>query len=684
LLENKKIKREKKMKKLTSIVMSICLAIGIIGTAMYLSGCGKPITPTTYNIIFANSTVPPSWAVIDSVSNGFETHVYVQRGVGVAGWATNPNFRNMGFDATTNQNQVTQAQVSQIVVPRVQQINQMNPGSHFNIYVTDYNALAAYAIAYRAGLIDGQFTVKMVEDGAGTYGSFNTHYLAGKTAEQSFEFFQTEITRVNTEIAAIKADPSAAFEFQNFATPFAVATRGDAVFCIQQIGEIQTRFNAAGAPHATSKMRDAWGLTAQPDATVPKINFVSLTIDQGMNALTATQRASALDIFLGSSATATLTRTTLTDGTPVASTKLVIVGGRANSYVGYQYVQDITATSQIATYAQMQAAIANNTLFSEAEYNAIMTIVNASAVAEAGKVAAFNLLAEYKMFYVIARALVQDTMDIVFKGHPSEDARIRGEWQDANYNAGGAVFTQLAFDLVNNFYDNDTLGKTIGLMPAGNDMLFYAYIDGIDLVIGGQDSSTYTGYKTDIPVEFVLMSEGSIATHNTLGNIATRWNLDNIFAHDGGSTHILNGGAVRQLLNTTINGTNAAQWIAERSATYGDVGDGTAYAITRCGFLGLKVEGEVWGAPLTQDLVLDVNGGDGENVTLKIANGMRLVDVEALFAAVVPVKDGYTFTGWFTAAVDGTAVSLTPYTFVNNATTTAFATIFAQWEAIVS
>lgn len=169
-------------KKLWALIVAAVLVVGLVLGLVFGLRDDDSSSETNYNIIFTNATVPPTLAAMDSILDGGPTYAYIQRGKTYAGIGelTTQNFSNYGFDVSNQENLLSPTKV-QDFVNLVKRLKTQNKHAKFNIYVTDYNAYAGFAIGIYAKLDDSDYKVVMIEDGGGFYSNFTSYFITGKT-----------------------------------------------------------------------------------------------------------------------------------------------------------------------------------------------------------------------------------------------------------------------------------------------------------------------------------------------------------------------------------------------------------------------------------------------------------------------------------------------------------------------
>ena len=170
--------------KIWAILVAALVVVGIVLGIVLPSVLKKDEgTEANYNIIFANSSIPPTLAAMDSILAGGDSYAYIQRGKTYSGIAQTAGFTNSGFDVKVNgdgkDNVLSPAQV-QDFANLVKRLKTENKKAKFTIYVTDFDAYAGFAIGIYGGLSDSDFKVVMIEDGYSTYANFRNYFVNGK------------------------------------------------------------------------------------------------------------------------------------------------------------------------------------------------------------------------------------------------------------------------------------------------------------------------------------------------------------------------------------------------------------------------------------------------------------------------------------------------------------------------
>lgn len=651
-----------KKKTISSIALSIAAAAGAFGFA----GCGnKGGDPQHYNIIFTNSTNPPTLSALLAIKSDDPTYAYVQRGNTYYGIEDTKNFTNIGFNIDKQTNPVTQAEVAK-VSDAVKQIARKKKNSTFTIYVTDYNAYGAFAAAYQAGLDDDDFNVVMVEDGTGSYNHSNISYVAGKTTETSDAAFEATIQSAKDNVAALKKNPNAlgtTVSMQDYDAWAGLATLNNASFHTVAIQTYKTQFETAGL--TDTLFYKAINNESSTGYNLKMTEGTSAVLYEG---LTAAQKSEYLKLIGGDRVVATLRRTQDIKGNPVSSKKFVIVGSRAKSNT-MSMMPDITSASELIAYDDIATSgsdalkeVVSVVFTNKDDYNQVLAILNdeKSAFTDAQKVAAFNLFAENKfMFQIIANYYGNDR-DLIFKGHPSEVVTDKAQWRTNHYPCGtDGNFVDAIYNLVDNFFKNDSLGSRIGVAIGGCDMSNYAFFGDLDYSIGGMSSSTYASYNKKTPVDLIMYS-GAGTSYN---GAAARYLEGTLKDTDGEVTTYLNTGSMYQLLGKE---EKLQAWLVK---TFGVSAENAAnYGVNKQGFVAKRSveDGVTKITNISRNVVVNYADGTTDNVTKAYANGEVLT-------LPTPTREGYTFMGWY----NGTAKQ--PSVVVFNTIQETELTITAKW-----
>lgn len=660
--------------KILAILLAIVLVGGIIlGIVLPKVLKKNEGVDANYNIIFTNSTVPPTLASMDSIIDGGETYAYIQRGKTFSGIGElkNDGFINFGFDTNKQENNLTPDKVQDFVA-LVKRLKADNKKAKFTIYVTDFDAYAGFAIGIYAGLSDEDFKVVMIEDGSSTYSNFYNQFISGKNVlenqDQPYEAFEELLNTVTAVVNKMKEDskgalPGGDMMLHKPEAVYALATLSNAEYRLQDIDKIKTYLDQS---IRGSRLTNIYNGT---DESI-SVNIKSSSVSQTLEEFTAEQKSKYLTLVLGSKykddSTEMLTRTIDANEQQVSESKLIFIGSRAYNY-DYGMVDNIYVSSNnqqnvenyekyIVEYTQLQTLAAQDDklakvlteLYNEEDWTALKSKMSAS-YSDAWALA-FDRFIEYRYTFswllkYYGGTTAEGKYDILYKGHPSELVDDGNTFQDKHYTTNGTKFTQEMFTLVNQFHFNDSVGKKIGVLPGGVSVENFAFL-GIDFSICGLDSSSYTGFATYIPVEFVMGSGNyTIFSQNLIG----RYNAGTLLDSKEQTTLVLNKGNLLKLLGRQEEYKN---WVA---STYGiDTAIIDNYDIDSKGML-IYSESYKESQNLADNIIrknVEFGYYDSENsyVSLKVLNdvenGAHLSSLEKPEIPLGIIPEGYSFAGW--------------------------------------
>lgn len=540
------------VKKVSLSVLSVFMTLLIALTTLVFTGCGRD-EKENYNIIVAVASIPPVIASLECIQNGNDTYAYIERGKTYSGIAQVEQFENLGFNASANAQTGITAEMTTNVVSAIEQILARDENAFINLYCVDYNALAVYAMAIKAGVNENNFKVIMIEDGSGAYSDIYDHYVKDmENADAAYTNYTNKVAQLNQTLAEIKnSNGQTGYTVTDNSVAIALASFDNFEFIIQSNDRVKDTLNK-NANIAGSKLYTVFGVNGY-NQSVKKANIVYKSISEYVAELTPAQKEAYLTLMFGTDREVTenlFSRTTVA-GQNVPAKKLVYIGGRVcQSGVGNMAPQ-ITDLSQLGTYNTALSDIKE--LFnSEADYNILLNAVNNSTNSDGAKIAMVNYYLKYIYTLKLTYRLYGAEYDILFKGHPREIVNDITTWADTNYrvnigseeNPNYDVYTQSMYNLINAFYTQDSEGKFIGILPGGVAAENFAYL-GYDFALGGLSSSTYTGYETDVIVEFILNETATIQTES---NVATRYENGTLVWTKGTNTEyttlMLNAGNV--------------------------------------------------------------------------------------------------------------------------------------------
>lgn len=641
---------------LVAAIVVVGIVLGIVLPTVLKKDEG---TEANYNIIFANSSVPPTLAAMDSIIAGGDTYSLIQRGKTYSGIKdlSNSGFINSGFDTSKQENNLTPDKV-QDMVNLVKRLKGNNKKAKFTIYVTDFDAYAGFAIGIYAGLADSDFKVVMIEDGSSTYANFRNYFVNGKNVtgggvDEPFEAFKTLLTNSVEKVNNMKRDaagalPGADMMFHNPYAVYALATLSNAEYRVQNKNIILDDLNKV----ASSRLNAIY----KGEDSEYKVNIKSSSISETLNSFKADQKEKYLTLTLGAyrnDATNMLTRTVDGNENEVSSKKLVYIGSRAYNY-DYALVDDLTEenySKYIVEYSALQTLAEGGDAFAtfltseytESDWASFVALMPSTY--NLAYTAAFNKFQEYRYAFSWVLSLYggveEGKYDILYKGHPSELVDTKSTFQEKHYKVDGVPFNEEMFTLVNHFHFSDSLGKRIGVLPGGVAVENFAYL-GIDFSICGLDSSSFTGYETSVPVEFIIGG----GNYNVFsGNLVGRYNAGNLLDSAEEQTLILNKGNLLKLLGRE---TEYKNWI---KATFDIIENIDNYTLDKRGLLAYSDEyvasqglesnvikrNVVFGHMESENFVAD-------STVENVANGTQLSTIIPEFTGTVP--EGKVFAGW--------------------------------------
>ncbi len=525
---------------------------------------GPIVKKKQYNFILAAATLPPVLGALKSIESGDEIYAWIERGKTYAG-IDQTSFHNLGFDPANNTNYGLTAAGFKVTIDKMKELHEADPDAFFNIYTTDYKVMAGVKIAIESGLSESDWHIYMASDGSATSVEYVKRFITGKTDKSSFEVYSTRLSEaeelISSAYASFAQDGEAVLE--SYANEFTSGYER----CIPLASD--SRFTLLSQVDLSKVTPEGWKLQSVLDGKHPVVlpaeqtvsfgfdstmaNVDYMTIDQHVSSLTETQKNEYLSLMFGSDRAEIerqFTRATLDDGeTSVPEDKLVFIGGRIRqSSVGviaettidlpadYADLSDeyVQVFQNAADYARFYSFLHNRAnwknLYRRKKASAdagtfVPTKIDAADLTDAQESAIILALTNYYLNYTwnirFAYRVYGNDYDILFKGHPREDFTLvdndswvyvtayeKSEEDDAYYCID---YKQVAHDLIADFYENDSEGKHVGLMPFGVAAENLVYVGG-DVRFGGLLSSTYAGLSNDTPIVFLLANDESDAT----------------------------------------------------------------------------------------------------------------------------------------------------------------------------
>lgn len=653
---------------LASVIVVAAIVIGItVPTVMKKKDNDQG---DNYNIIMTASTVPPTLAAMDSIKNGGKTFVYLQRAKTYAGIQEMKDFKTFGKLNLESQDNKIDPDRAWDAINLVSRTKSVDKKAKFTIYVTDFNAYLGYAIGIYAGLSDSDYKVVMIEDGFSTYANFQKYFIDGKTVaandDQPYKAFDALKKEALAVIDEMKEDAKNVLtageklKMENFNAVYALASLPNAEYRIQDINKIKSMLNDNVPSSRLTKIYNG------QDSEI-KVNVNSKTITESRELLNASQTEKYLTLVLGSEYRAKagelLTRSKDGNDNNVPTKKLVFIGSRVNSY-NFGLVEDLTESTYSKakqTYTELTASATAGDAFAktmvemynEADWTRLTGLLPANCEGNNVKyLYAFNLLQEYRYTFYVTLEAYGDTYDFLYKGHPSEEILQNTNTLEATrYKTSGIEYNDEMYALVKSFHFEDSLGKRIGMMPGRVAAENFAYL-GYDFALGGISSSTYTGYATYIPVEFVYLGGTNNALTNS--NVSGRYNNGTLLrdVENNLPTSILNIGSVYKMLGKT---EELKTWLTGKFGVTEATVDN--YTINESGFLAYSdayvAANSLTSNTITRNITFKVSGSTV--ATKSVANGVSFSSVSAEVDVTVP--EGKVFSGW---ALESSPT--TPYT----------------------
>lgn len=510
---------------------------------------------TTYNIIYTLATIPPVLAALDSIDNGYETYALIERGKTYSG-INNSKFHNIGFDPNDNTSSGFNEDKFNLVVDKINELN-IYGNEKFNIYVQDGIALEALGLVSNANLDSNQFKIIMLEDGTGAYDALMKGYISGRTVTSTndsiYNNYISEVNRlkgiVDDVLTRDKISKNESIFNYNIQNAFALGALDNFTYWLQDYNQIKNILeNASSTDGTNTKLLSVFNINGYNDEVDYKINTKYKEINDCVNELSDEKRIEYLSLMYGKYYNDTysmLTRGTLSDNvTSVPNKKLIFIGSKINFYPDLASTLGINKATSINdipdNYDLLDSKYKTPLLFSNKDdYNLFINIINASSSYlntsnDSIRVNAFNYYINYIMTLKYTYLQYGNTYDIIIKGHPSE---VLGEYQNwtSHYTANGVNYDRLINDLSLSFHNNDSIGKYIGIIPYGTAAENLAYL-GTDISICGLNSSTYTGYDSNVDVLFVLENTDNDITKNN--NLNSRYDKGNLNYHIDGEAYV--------------------------------------------------------------------------------------------------------------------------------------------------
>lgn len=522
-----------------------------------------------YNIIMTAATIPPVLSSLEAFENEYETYAWVERGKTYAGIEKVNNFHNIGFNPTENLSNGVSTDTMNKVVSTIKGLNK-NKDEHFHIYTTDYKVLTGLYAAVDAKLTENQFTVHMVEDGSATYVYLNDYFVKGKNANTATSHFKSKVEEYTTFFENVMKNGVQSIlennRFNEFITgydaSFPLACLDQFEYDMQSAKQLENVFEEINATELQTIFQVKEGTSTL------KANVKYKSIDEHVEGLSEEKKNQYLTLMFGDlkqGIVDKMTRTTLDDGTTkVPSKKLIFIGTRLSGS-SLNHVRPMESGELVANYSSLNEDF-KEVFQKEADYQVVYQFLNdennlpknlSSAEKEAVKYAAINNYIGYAFNLKLTYRLYGDEYDIIVKGHPSESMEEVSKWNYKVQVGDKEVnYSEMMNKLAKLFHSSDSEGKFCGMIPYGCAAENLAYL-GIDHVIGGLPSSTYTGYSEKVPVLFILNTSDGNTNCETDDNIKARYEQETLqWDVDGKDLHTtyINRGNLYRLLRDYYQG----------------------------------------------------------------------------------------------------------------------------------
>ncbi len=524
-----------------------------------------------YNIIMTAATIPPVLSSLEAFENEYETYAWIERGKTYSGIEDVEQFHNIGFNVTENLGAGVLKETMTKIVSTIKKLNK-NKDEHFHIYTTDYKALTGLYAAADSKLTENQFTVHMVEDGSGTYEYLRRYFINGKTAASATEHFKSKVEEyralfedvMENGVASIADEAHYNVYVPGYDGSFPLACLDQFQYDLQSAKQIENAFGSIGAEELQTIFQVREGTSTL------KANVKYKSIDEHVEGLSEEKKNQYLTLMFGDLKQGIIdkmTRTTLDDGvTKVPSKKLIFIGTRLRQS-SLNHVRPMESGELVEDYASL-AEDFKEVFQKEEDYQAVYNFLNdnknlpsglSQEEKEAVKYAAINNYIGYVFNLKLTYRLYGDEYDIIVKGHPSESMEEVSKWSySVKVGEKDVYYSEMMNKLAKLFHSSDSEGKYCAMIPYGCAAENLAYL-GIDHVIGGLPSSTYTGYSEKIPVLFILDQSRGNTNCSTDDNIKARyeqgtleWNIDGEELH----TTYVNRGNLYRLLRDYYKGIN--------------------------------------------------------------------------------------------------------------------------------
>ena len=179
-------------------IVGVFLALILMISTLILFACGKSDSEDHYNIVLTNATVPPMMATLSCLESEDTTYMWYGR----QQTFTNPS--KLGFEMLENSDAPSAGISSQAIDEisnMVLDLYMQNEKVTFDFYVTDYAVEAAFKIFVEQNIPEANYNVHLLEDGVGSYISFEELY-GSETGSTAFEEDLANLENVLKEVKA--------------------------------------------------------------------------------------------------------------------------------------------------------------------------------------------------------------------------------------------------------------------------------------------------------------------------------------------------------------------------------------------------------------------------------------------------------------------------------------------------
>ena len=536
-----------------------------------------------YNIIFAGGSIPPMTASLISVTNGYETYVYTDRGRSFNGIELVDNFHNMGFDVSKTQS-VDDEKSFNAAVNTVKQIKAKDKDAYFYFYTGESRGLKCAAIASNAGLTKDDFHIFMIEDGIDSYKKFAVNYgenaaceevyqavynkafsltkrkwFSRKTAEKVVgilknmeknngpagkymeklgqQRFEKSLKKAEKYFEKITSRTDNRYDNSIFAAdyrwPFALAALENFTYMLQDKEKIYSIVKGTN----NSFMLRFFDVENNGENCCAHMEYKNLA--QRIMQLSDEQKKKYLGLMFGrygEEVNNVFFRKNREDLQAPAE-KLVYVNARFDTMFARPVTNKvyglggISEEKTVSSYSSLDGKYKSPFLFEKEEdweilADALDMLDSCSQapqnVIRQAKAKVFNMYADYIFTAKLIYKLYGDRYDIIVKNHPRTDIGTSSEWANYKiyYNGENCVDYGAALDkALMDFHKKDSVGRYIGLVNGSISTECFEYIDA-QVSFAGQPSSVYNGLSDSADIPFIIVDTDMDITGGDSAHVA--------------------------------------------------------------------------------------------------------------------------------------------------------------------